>query len=663
MGLMKNISLRTLTAALLACVPTVVNGDAPRDFNGDGKSDVASEDALSKLGYVYLMDGAAPSASGTPYSVGDPEWKVAAFADFNGDGKQDYLWANQSSGEVAIYLMDGTAISSAKMICGGTSVWKINQVGDFSGDGKADILWRKADGNALVYLMDGTSISSHGSVFKSDAVVKKVADFNGDGKDDILTEDSLGKARLYLMNGTSVSSQGQIYAKNSTWSVTNFGDFNGDGREDILWQSTDGAGQIWLMNGLSAPSTGYCYTKKSGGWNIIQAGDFDGDAKDDLLWQSDSGAGMVWLMNGITSSSSGQVYQLASGTAWAVNSLLDFNGDGKTDILWENSSSNSAQVWLMNGYDVLSSGTVYKAGNKKIVNPQFPSYCPFVDGLYVVVDLANGSITNLASVPSDLRSNSAYKSSKILMRRIPKGTFTMGSPTGELGKYDNETQHQVTLTKDYYIGVFEVTQAQYQAVLDSNPSYFRGNSRPVEQLSWNDARGGTWPSGSPGATTFIGKLQVLTGGYAFDLPTEAQWEYACRAGTISALNSGKNLTATGECPNMDVVGRYWYNGGFDWESDPQNGAHTTVGSYQVNNWGLYDMHGNVWEWCLDWYQSVLGSSPVTDPVGLPSGSGRLLRGGSWSYSARNCRSADRSSGGPADKYDHCGFRLALPAGQ
>ncbi len=253
----------------------------------------------------------------------------------------------------------------------------------------------------------------------------------------------------------------------------------------------------------------------------------------------------------------------------------------------------------------------------------------FVDGEYIVVDLGSGAITHLTSVPTDLLSNTAYKSTKLVMRRITNGKFTMGSPAGELGRYSDETQHQVTLTKDYYIGVFGVTQKQYQTVMGSNPSYFPGDYRPVETVSWNTVRGGTFPGGDPGSGTFMDKLRTLASGYLFDLPTEAQREYACRAGTTTALNSGKNLTSIDQCPNMNEVGRYWYNGGSSYSSDPVNGAHTIVGSYLVNNWGLYDMHGNVWEWCLDWYDAAYGCSnaDISDPVGASTGSNRGERGG------------------------------------
>ncbi len=282
----------------------------------------------------------------------------------------------------------------------------------------------------------------------------------------------------------------------------------------------------------------------------------------------------------------------------------------------------------------------------------------FVDGAYIVVDLSSGVLTELSTVPSDLLSNTAYKSSSIVLRKIPAGTFAMGSPTDELGRDEDETQHPVTLTKDFYIGVFEVTQAQYQAVMGSNPSEYKGDYRPVETVSWDDVRGGTWPSGDPGSGTFMDKMRTLSAGHAFDLPTEAQWEYACRAGTTTALNSGKNLTNENDCPNMDVVGRYFYN-----QSDGMGAyaEHTTVGNYQVNDWGLYDMHGNAREWCLDWYADYGGT--VTDPVGALSGSRRVHRGGSWGSFACGCRSAFRYIDIPSYSSRYIGFRFVLPAGQ
>ncbi|MCA1808849.1 MAG: SUMF1/EgtB/PvdO family nonheme iron enzyme [Lentisphaerae bacterium] len=295
---------------------------------------------------------------------------------------------------------------------------------------------------------------------------------------------------------------------------------------------------------------------------------------------------------------------------------------------------------------------------------------------YLVIDVSGGPsassypVSTLSAVPGGGWTED-HKTTKIVLRKISGGTYTMGSPEGELGRYEDETQHQVTLTEDFYIGVFEVTQKQWERVMGTWPSYFENttyrDSRPVEQVSYFDIRENpansaispNWPASSQvHAESFMGKLRAKTGLTTLDLPTESQWEYACRAGTTTALNSGENLTATDSCPNMSEVGRYWYNGGSGYSSscDPSAGS-ATVGSYLANQWGLFDMHGNVYEWCLDWYGMYPGT--VTDPEGAASGSSRVLRGGGWYRLARYCRSAYRSSiFTPSSRYNNHGFRLA-----
>ncbi|MBO7446706.1 formylglycine-generating enzyme family protein [bacterium] len=291
-----------------------------------------------------------------------------------------------------------------------------------------------------------------------------------------------------------------------------------------------------------------------------------------------------------------------------------------------------------------------------------------VEMLYMVVDLSGGTsassypVSYLADVPQGGWTDE-YKTTKLVLRKIEPGTFTMGSPSGELGRQTSEDLHQVTLTKAFYIGVFETTQKQYELVTGSNPSEYKppkyavdSDSFPVEQVSYNDLRGSgpDWPNTGSGvaASSFFGKLRVNTGRlYTFDLPTEAQWEYACRAETTTALNSGKNLSDATACSEMAEVGQYSGNR----DGKPEG----IVGRYLPNSWGLYDMHGNVWEWCLDWREGNLGTDSVTDPIGPTSGTYRVLRGGGWSVDAWQCRSARRNGKAPGETTTETGFRVTF----
>ena len=277
---------------------------------------------------------------------------------------------------------------------------------------------------------------------------------------------------------------------------------------------------------------------------------------------------------------------------------------------------------------------------------------------YLVVDLNTGAITTSSAGP-DL-SDDTCRTTELWLRRIQKGTFTMGSPDTEVGRFSSETQHQVTLTEDFYIGVFPITQKQFFLVYGSNPSNYQGDTRPVEKINYGilrgESKGAGWPfSNEVDEDSFLGKLRAKTG-RDFDLPTEAQWEYACRAGTTTALNTGKNLTWPSQDSAMDEAGRYLSN-----QKDGRGGysEHTKVGSYLPNAWGLYDMHGNVRECCLDWYQKDLGNSAVTDPKGPATGTERSDRGGSFFFYAQHCRSATRNKLSPLGSSPFLGGRVAL----
>lgn len=212
---------------------------------------------------------------------------------------------------------------------------------------------------------------------------------------------------------------------------------------------------------------------------------------------------------------------------------------------------------------------------------------------------------------------------------IPAGNFLMGSTKGEP---DEEPVHKVKLTKGFFMAQTEVTQAQYRAIMGRNPSHFEGDSLPVETVSWNDA------------VAFCKKLSRREG-KTYRLPTEAEWEYACRAGTSTVFSFGDSESNVGDYA--------WHYSNSGWQSHP-------TGKKKANALGLYDMHGNVWEWCADWYgEDYYKQSPVLDPTGPARGDLRVLRGGSWCRNASFCRSANRDWYGPDHRNPSNGFRVVL----
>jgi formylglycine-generating enzyme required for sulfatase activity len=223
---------------------------------------------------------------------------------------------------------------------------------------------------------------------------------------------------------------------------------------------------------------------------------------------------------------------------------------------------------------------------------------------------------------------------------IPAGEFDMGSPMDEPKRDSDEAQHHIKLTKAFYIGKFEVTQLQYRVIMSENPSKFGGDKLPVDNVNWYEA------------CRFLKKLSDKTG-LKFRLPTEAEWEYACRAGTKTTFNTGTTLDS--DVANYDATEPY---------ADGIIGKYlkrtTEVGSYPPNAFGLYDMHGNVWEWCSDIYdEDYYKVTPLVDPKGPAEGKPKVMRGGAWNEYAYKCRSADRNHRWPKTNETIIGFRVVL----
>lgn len=266
----------------------------------------------------------------------------------------------------------------------------------------------------------------------------------------------------------------------------------------------------------------------------------------------------------------------------------------------------------------------------KSSNVVFRVSCETTLAMYCIVDLSAGAeatsypVEYTADPPDGGFNVDEYKTEKLVLRRIEAGTFIMGEDQA------NES-HRVTLAKPFFCGLFEVTQKQYMLVMGSNPSSFKGDTLPVEKVNYNAIRGSAdgakWPSSSAvDSSSFMGKLRARTG-LDFDLPTEAQWEYACRAGTTTTYSYGNSA-----------------NGNYMWYTSNSSSKTHPVGSKSANPWGLYDMHGNVWEWCLDRYDTTLALN-------------RVLRGGSWAGNAGDCTSSHRHGSTPSSVYNNIGFRL------
>jgi formylglycine-generating enzyme required for sulfatase activity len=341
-----------------------------------------------------------------------------------------------------------------------------------------------------------------------------------------------------------------------------------------------------------------------------------------------------------------------SGSMGSENAYYSLNPSGSSQVVGAISvTSEIAGEILIDGQPTRT--TIKAGGTEVITNLK-------TGNTEVAVKADNGTITKATQTVRVLQGQTVAavieRPVPANMVRINGGTFTMGSPANEPDRDDDEVQHRVTVSS-FYMGKYEVTQKEYNEVMGTNPSYFKGDNFPVEKVSWYDAVNFcnrlSQKEGLTPAYTINGEnVTWNSNANGYRLPTEAEWEYACRAGTTTPFSTGNNITTS----QANYDGNYPYNSN---AKGTYREKTTAVGSFSPNPWGLYDMHGNVYEWCWDWYDAYKPDAQ-TDPRGASSGSHRVLRGGSWYDSAQNLRSAYRYYDTPSVRGGNVGFRLVRP---
>lgn len=317
-------------------------------------------------------------------------------------------------------------------------------------------------------------------------------------------------------------------------------------------------------------------------------------------------------------------------------SPIHFQEDGRLQLAWVNEGALGYELFRR---EHLEQGSWMKVADLDPVMESVQTYDLSVDA---GVSTAFFQIRKTLDPIAHLQTLELGDDITMEFVRIPSGTFIMGSPQRETHRESDEGPlTEVTISERFLLGKYEVTQAQWEMVMETNPSRFKGARLPVERVSWNLA-----VSFCERLTELERETGRLPEGYAFTLPTEAQREYACRAGTQTRFYYGDDP----DYGHLPQYAWYWTNSG--------SKTHT-VGEKEPNAWGLYDMHGNVWEWCQDVYANAYPGASVIDPLGPETGAVRVIRGGGWEDFARDCRSACRLRAWPGNSFSYLGFRVAV----
>jgi formylglycine-generating enzyme required for sulfatase activity len=359
--------------------------------------------------------------------------------------------------------------------------------------------------------------------------------------------------------------------------------------------------------------------------------------------------------------------------AWTLMALTACGDSGGDPVSVPGVTLNKTSAGLIVGETETLTVTVANADDNAVTwSSNNTAVATVSDGTVTAVAVGNATIT-VTTQNGGHRAQCVVTVRLVGMVQIPAGTFTMGSPVGEPNRSSDEIQHSVTLTKGFYMGKYQVTQKQYQEVMGALPtslsgsSYGVGENYPVYYVSWYDAivfcnklsmmeglkpvysisnstDTSTWGPVPTSSNTTWNAVKMVSGANGYRLPTEAEWEYACRAGTTTAWYTADTVDGP---PHLNTAAWYTNNAGFKTQQ---------VGLKTANEWGLYDMHGNVWEWCWDWNGPPV-SAAQTDPIGFSIGTFRVFRGGSWTGGAEHLRSAFGSEDLPSTRRNDVGFRL------
>ncbi len=667
-----------------------------------------------RLGFEASDDG-GPAPSATPW---DPHRRN--LGDFNDDGKDDVLLRHED-GRWRYYPMDGRDVLAGSGLASLTRdwAWQIAGVGDFDGDGKDDVLLRKTEGRWYFYPMDGrTVLPGRGTVRLTWDLAWEVAgigDFDGDGKDDVLLRHEDGRWHYYRMSGRRplAGSGGVGLTTDLAWHVAGIRDFDGDGRADVLLRHEDGRWRYYPMDGRTALSgAGMASLTTNLAWRVAGIGDFNGDGRADVLLRHEDGRWRYYPMDGRAVRSGSGAVNLADDTTAIVAGIGDMDGDGRADVLTRR-IDGSWYYYAMDGRRVLSAtGEAALTGNlawgalpggaatggpttdtplsdqsltlrrdeaidlsEAFVDDQMLMYeirssDPDVVRASVTADVltltpvAEGTAT-VTVTARDPDGNSATQTFTVtvaesdgdtfrdcaecpLMARIPAGTFTMGAPESEFGSRTNERPQRTVSIPAFAAGVHEVTFAQWDTCVAAGgcgghiPRDDWGrDERPVIFMSWNHAQ------------LYVDWLSQSTG-RRYRLLTESEWEYAARAGTATPFHTGGTITPQ----QANFNGQWDYPGGDYNESGLYRGHTVPVGSFAPNGFGLYDMHGNVWEWVQDCYGSYAAAPNDGSAAEQKGCSFRVLRGGSWNLDPWGLRSAMRHRDSTGNRYASFGFRVA-----